>query len=88
MRGVFYPITNHNTGDVCTQYYIVRFKKAEDDNWNTLPQATAELGGSPAVYGVYIEPLEPDTVYNVQITRMCCNNLTSLVASDTFNSGS
>ena len=88
MRGVFIPITDHNNGDVCTQYYIVRFRKEEDSFWTTLPQQNAEPGVSPAGYGIYIEPLENSTNYVYEITRVCCNNLTSLTATGSFNSGS
>jgi hypothetical protein len=88
MRGAFIPITDHNTGDVCTIYYIVRFREETDVSWITLPQQNAVPGGSPAGYGIYLEPLNPDTDYVYEITRMCCNNITSVAATGSFNSGS
>lgn len=88
MRGSFIPITDHNDGDVCTQHYIVRFRREADASWTTLPQQNAVPGGSPAGYGIYLEPLDESTDYVYEITRMCCNNITSVAASGSFNSGS
>ena len=90
-KRAFIPITDHNTGDICTAYYDVRFKPATVDYWTelTLLQPTEE--GSPLQWGIVLEDLADDILYDYEITRHCCPEIAgpgqnSVAASGTFTS--
>lgn len=82
MKKLFIPITDHNTGDICTLNYTVKFKRETDVNYTTLSGGQlAVVDGSPAGYGVWINGLDEGILYEYEIIRNCCNGLTSVAAS-------
>lgn len=58
-------ITSPMPDGECTQYYIPRFKPAGDPNWTTM----ANTVSNPIV----LEPALPATLYDIEISRLCCN---------------
>lgn len=80
------PITDHNDGDVCSIDYTVKYKLGTSDVWTTLVNQVPVLYGSPAIYVFMLQPLDDDLVYDYEITRNCCDGLTSVAASGSFTS--
>ena len=65
-RKITIPIGDHN--EVCNTGYTVAYKPEGETNWTTLP--------------AFIPPIElnnllDDTLYNIRITRQCCDGLSS-----------
>lgn len=65
-RKITIPITDHNT--VCSTSYTVSYKTEGETLWTTQP--------------AYIPPIElnnllDDTLYNIRITRQCCDGIVS-----------
>lgn len=84
-RQVTIPITDHNTGDVCTGFYGIRIKLSSDANWTVLPNQYGTQTGSPLIWAVILDNLVDDVDYDYEITRHCCEGTNSLAASGTFN---
>lgn len=63
------PITNHNTGGICTNYYIVGYKLNGEVNYTTLPPVYMP--------DIEISNLFPNVTYNIRIVRHCCDGLQS-----------
>lgn len=63
------PITDHNTSGVCTQYYQVEYKMNGEVGYSFSQMMFA----SPIVLDNMLE----NTIYDVRITRICCDNVTS-----------
>lgn len=82
---VIIPVTDHNDGETCSLYYTVRFKPASLDSWFTMEQVQPELTGSPAYYGIVLQNLDDNVIYNYEITRSCCEGTISAAATGTFN---
>lgn len=66
------PITDHNTGDICTSYYAIRLKLASEDNWQDMDNQYGQMAGSPAGWAVVLTNLIGDVTYDYEITRYCC----------------
>lgn len=64
------PILDENTLEGCTQFYIVRYKGQGTDIWQT-------LSPNPLRQPITIENLFAGGLYDVEITRSCCNGLES-----------
>jgi len=60
------PITDHNTGGICTNYYMVRYKADSESSWKIM---------NPNIFTppVVINGLSASTNYSVEITRYCCD---------------
>lgn len=84
-RRAFIPITDHNDGNSCTNYYDVRYKISSFESWTTLTQQQAEGQGSPVVYGIVLDNLDDDVAYDYEITRHCCEGNNSIAATGSFN---
>lgn len=82
----FIPVTNHNDGSNCTNYYDIRFKLASlPEGWTTLTQQQVEEEGSPLQYGLVLNNLEDETVYDYEITRHCCEGTNSVITAGSFD---
>lgn len=65
-KAVSIPITDEATEDGCTQSYIVKYKGQGTDIWNTLYP-------NPLRQPIIIDSLIAGGIYDVEITRVCCN---------------
>lgn len=71
------PITDHNTGGVCTQYYQVEYKINGEAGYSF----SQTMFASPIVLDNMLE----NTIYDVRITRVCCDNVSSTPATFTVD---
>ncbi len=70
------PITDHASAG-CTAYYLVRYKASSRSDWTTLTP-------NPIASPIIINGLAPSTVYNLGITRYCCDGIVSATQATTF----
>jgi len=91
-RKLIIPITDEETA--CSNGYIVRYKPAASINWITLDglqQVTPIIvTSSPLVieYELYINGLSDSTLYDIGVTRVCCDGTNAAETLDTFTTGS
>lgn len=76
MYGVSIPVTHDSE---CTQYYEVQRKKDFETQFQTLPAQYQ----SPII----MEDLDSSSVYNIRITRHCCNGQASNIGTVTITTG-
>lgn len=74
-RKVTITVTNHDTG--CAAYYIMQYKLPGDIGWITMPNQLTDT--------IEISGLLDDTVYDYQITRICCDGQISNPDTGTFD---
>lgn len=70
-------ITDH-AGE-CTAYYYVRYKANGDANWTVMENQLTDT--------IVIENLADETTYDIEVTRICCNQGSSLAVADQFTTG-
>lgn len=68
-RKISIPITDHNATGVCTALYRVQYRKSGDAGWNSTEHITQPIE---------LTNLEDDTLYEVNITRQCCDGVESV----------
>lgn len=85
-KTVYIPITDHNTGSICSLSYTVRFKLSSVPYWTTLSEQQPLEYGSLAQWVIELTPLKDDLSYDYEIYRNCCDGLISIAASGTFTS--
>lgn len=71
------PITDEGGDGVCTQGYVVRYKPSYATGWTTLTP-------NPAASPIVIPNLIPSTTYSYEITRYCCDGVSSTPTTGTF----
>lgn len=69
MKTVYISDTTFNDGNTCTQSYYVEVKKSTDANYQPIP-----INPTQYTSPIKITALEDDTLYNIRITRTCCDN--------------
>ncbi len=84
-RRAFIPIDDHNTPGVCSEFYDIRFKLGSVSYWTQQTNVQPVFEGSPGQYGIVLNNLNDDVVYDYEITRHCCNSVNSVAASGTFS---
>lgn len=84
-RRAFIPITDHNMDGVCSDFYDIRFKPASVDFWSQKTNVQPVLEGSPAAWGIVLNNLNDDIVYDFEITRHCCSGVNSIADTGTFD---
>lgn len=62
--------------DECTFYYIVEYKLSGDTGYTSF-----NTSDNPIV----IQPLVSDSSYDVRVTRVCCNGISSGTATTTVD---
>lgn len=68
------PITDD--GDSCKRGYNVRYKPTSSSGWTVMPlQLTAPI---------FVPGLQPSTIYDYEISRVCCDGSTSAATTGTF----
>lgn len=77
-RQLSIPITNHSDPDICTQYYVVKYKLLDAVSWDV-------LAPNPISSPIIIDNLQDDQDYSVSVQRFCCDNQQSEEAIATFN---
>lgn len=77
-RQVTLPIDNHDAPGMCTQYYVVEYKPQSDPNY-------AVLSPNPMDSPIVIDNLLDDIIYDIRVTRFCCNGQSSIAASTTVD---
>ena len=69
-KAVSIPITDEATLEGCTQAYVVKYRGQGTEIWNT-------MSPNPIRQPIVIEHLFAGGLYDVEITRVCCNGIYS-----------
>lgn len=80
MRDITFNIDDHvqSPQTTCTQYYVVEYKPTYQENW-------LRLLPNPMDSPFEIRNLLDDTVYDISVSRVCCDGNQSPASTSTFD---
>lgn len=82
--GVEITVTNDAE---CTNFYLVEYKKDFETVYTTLVPNPVPNPVTPTTATFQILGLDNCQLYNVRITRKCCNQQNSSIATTSFTTG-
>ena len=75
LKNVTIPITDHDS--VCSSGYLVRYKASFETSWTIVTP-------TPIIPPIVLVGLLNATLYNLEISRYCCDGTTSNPTTTTF----
>lgn len=75
------PVNDHD--DVCATHYLVEYKQDTEPSYSSLQNQIAVEDGSPPQWVLIVENLVEDVLYDIRVTRYCCDGTVSTPTTTT-----